>query len=309
MKFCAQCGNQVEDGVKFCTECGKEIDTASPSPDPEPIPAPQPIEPNGDDKKAKKDKPEKKGKGKTIAIIVAIVLVIAMIGSCGGEESDDAADDSTQQSQTSTSDESTEPDPEPEPEPEPDPEPEPEPTFLDTLEMFGTFDAVTESGSGDSVIDIPNAGLPMLIDVKHNGGGNVAVWLVDSDGNEIDLLVNEIGVWSGTVTTYSNFKNATMLSIEADSSWDITFRPMASMDKAESGSSFSGCDVVYIDTDPITKVTFDNDGDSNFAVWGIGMNDYDLLVNEIGAYNGTVVWNENQSFFIVESNGNWSVSW
>ena len=35
----------------------------------------------------------------------------------------------------------------------------------------------------------------------------------------------------------------------------------------------------------------------------------DWLVASIGAYDGTVVWNQRQSFFVVEADGEWTVDW
>jgi hypothetical protein len=54
----------------------------------------------------------------------------------------------------------------------------------------------------------------------HSGSSNFAVWAVDGSGKQIDLLVNEIGPYSGTVlmplaTRY--------LSVDAaNASWSAT---------------------------------------------------------------------------------------
>lgn len=183
-------------------------------------------------------------------------------------------------------------------------------SFVSTLRSLGDFEAQTLTGVGDSVIDIPCAGKPCLMTVSHDGGSNFVVKSVDASGNSVDLLINHIGPYSGVVTDYTDYSTSRMLEINADGNWTIVFSPLHSMTKAESGASFTGCNVVYIESpSAITKVAFTHDGSSNFVVKGIGMNSSKLLVNEIGAYNGTVVWNEPKSFFIVEADGNWTVTY
>lgn len=182
-------------------------------------------------------------------------------------------------------------------------------SFLGTLAAISPFEAATLSGSGDDVIDIPCIGYPCIIELTHDGNSNFAVKSIDKNGNNVDLLVNEIGAYNGTVTTYFDYSDSAMLEITADGSWTATFKPLASITKAENGSTFAGDGVVYIDENQLTKLSFSHDGESNFAVKAVGMNDSGLLVNEIGAYSGTVVWNQPQSFFIVSADGNWTISW
>ena len=182
-------------------------------------------------------------------------------------------------------------------------------TFLGTLALLSSFEEVSLSGVGDDVIDIPCAGIPCIIELTHDGSSNFAVKSIDANGGSVDLLVNEIGMYSGIVTTYFDSKDSAMLEINANGNWTATFKPLTSMQKAENGSTFTGDNVVYIDEGKLTKIAFSHDGSSNFAVKGVGLNSSKLLVNEIGAYNGTVAWNQPQSFFVVSADGNWTVSW
>lgn len=181
--------------------------------------------------------------------------------------------------------------------------------FADTLGQFGAFDPVTVEGSGDDVIDIPCAGKPCLMSVTYSGAHNFVVEAIDSDGSMVDLLVNTIGSYDGTVTDYQRYKKATNLQIESSGPWSVTFFPMSAMTQATNGYQGSGDDVVYIDEPKITKLHFTNSAEHNFVVMAIGMSKSDLLVNEIGSYDGTVSWSQNQSFLIVNSSGNWTVSW
>lgn len=178
-----------------------------------------------------------------------------------------------------------------------------------TLNSMGSFDTVTVDGSGDDVVDIPCAGSPCIMSVSSSGGGHFAVKTMDSSGNQTDLLVNEIAPYSGIVTDYLDYKDSTMLQISADGSWSITFSPMSEITLAESGDSFVGDNVVGIDASELSKIGFTHDGESNFTVKAIGMNKSNLLVNEIGSYDGTVIWNEPQSFFIVSADGTWTITY
>ena len=56
--------------------------------------------------------------------------------------------------------------------------------------------------------------------VTHDGSSNIALWSVDENGQDIDLLVNEIGGYEGKVAL--NFgEDPAALRIEADGAWTI----------------------------------------------------------------------------------------
>ena len=54
--------------------------------------------------------------------------------------------------------------------------------------------------------------------------------------------------------------------------------------------------------------TLSHDGDSNFAIWAWGVAGRDLLVNEIGAYDGTVLVESGLSIWDITADGNWTVT-
>lgn len=182
-------------------------------------------------------------------------------------------------------------------------------SFLTTLEGLGSFESSTLTGTGDDVIDIPCAGIPCLMTMTHDGTSIFSVHTVDASGEEVDLLVYTIGAYSGTVTSYTNFTDAKMLSIKADGPWSVTFTPMKDMPALTNGAEYYGDGIYYIDTDSLTKIHFTNNGDGVFSVNGVGLSDADLLVYEVGAYDRTVIWNEPKSFLIVKSDGAWTATW
>ena len=182
--------------------------------------------------------------------------------------------------------------------------------IISALQGYGMFDEVTISGSGDDVIELPASGVPMIIEITYSGNSNFIIWTLDSSGDQVDLLVNTIGSYSGTVTSWTDYEDTALLSITASGSWSITFKPMCLMDELVSGETYSNDDVRYIATDDLLTLDVTYSGDGNFIIWGIGFDDVDLLVNEIDYYDGTVVWSEPQSFLIVTADdGDWTVTW
>lgn len=181
--------------------------------------------------------------------------------------------------------------------------------FQSVLTALGTFEEITYTGSGDDVITLENPGYPVIMDITYSGESNFIVHSVDSYGEDVDLLVNTVGSYSGTVTDYTDYSDVTMLSVNSSGEWSITVKPMDSMLELVNGQSYTGDGVYYIETDELTTLTITNSGESNFIVRGIGISDTDLLVNDIGDYSGTVIWTEPWSFLIVLSEGTWTVSW
>ncbi len=172
-------------------------------------------------------------------------------------------------------------------------------SFTDTLAGLGDFEQVVLAGNGDDVVDLPCAGMPCLMDVSYVGEHNFSVKHLNSAEESEDLLVNEIGEYFGTVTTYNDLVDSAMLEIHASGDWSITVRPMSSVLPLENGIPYQGSNVLYIDVDDMSRLNITNAGARNFVVRGVGLDRRDILVNEIGDYSGTVAWNQGQCFLIV----------
>ena len=56
----------------------------------------------------------------------------------------------------------------------------------------------------------------------HGGRANFAIWLLDSQGDRISLLVNDIGKYSGEKLVTIDYQDDYILDIKADGEWDIT---------------------------------------------------------------------------------------
>ena len=160
-------------------------------------------------------------------------------------------------------------------------------------------------GSGDYVakgLKVTNYG---ILHVSHSGNSNFVVKLYKDNSYE-DLLVNTIGDYSGDV--FVDGSGEYELEIKADGAWNITSNGLSIDDK----TSFSGTG------DSVTGITshsggnwkITNSGKSNFVVkqYGISSGYMDLLVNEIGSYNGVVKAESGDDiFFVVKSDGNWTI--
>ena len=65
--------------------------------------------------------------------------------------------------------------------------------------------------------------------------------------------------------------------------------------------------LVFDFSDSGGAATLTHNGDSNFAVWAWGSTGRDLLVNEIGAYDGTVLVESGLVTWDVSADGDWTV--
>lgn len=77
------------------------------------------------------------------------------------------------------------------------------------------------------------------------------------------------------------------------------------MPKGANAASGKGDSVVQL-TDKITKAAVTNQGEANFVVEVVSDEGYDLAVNEIGSYQGTVPL-RGPALVQVTSSGNWSI--
>ena len=99
-------------------------------------------------------------------------------------------------------------------------------TPISTIISATPSQAVT--GQGDSVVNCElRPGRP-VIEITHRGDGNFAIWLYDDHG-ERDLLVNEIGFYSGSSLirvddgSYDSFSSGPcFMEIKADGEWSLT---------------------------------------------------------------------------------------
>lgn len=153
--------------------------------------------------------------------------------------------------------------------------------------------------------------------MTYSGQGNFQIWLLDNNGQKVELLVNEIGSFNGAKAVGIDSKGTYLLDISADSQWSVKIeqpRPItaSSIPKTFTGVGQQVSELVMI---PKGLATFrmTHNGSSNFQVWLLDDNgqSVELLVNEIGSFNGSkAVGIENTGIYLLDisADGNWSIS-
>ncbi|MDA1387972.1 MULTISPECIES: hypothetical protein [Glycomyces] len=188
-------------------------------------------------------------------------------------------------------------------------EPSEETDTEDFFSQFSSFEPVTQSGTGDSVIDLP---APQgIITASHNGSSNFALSVLDSGNAMSELPINVIGSYEGT-TAYGMdelSEDAAALEIVADGDWEITVAPVTDAPEFSDSQAAQG-DGVYLYTGGPATWALSHDGESNFAIVYVSDSLFgsELLVNEIGPYEGTVAVTSGPGVVIVIADGEWSLS-
>lgn len=165
------------------------------------------------------------------------------------------------------------------------------------------------AGAGADVVTITKHGTgPQVAVITHSGYSNFAVHTLDASMGNTDLLVNTIGNYSGTVLfdVRTSRGETTALKITADGSWTVKLVPLASVRSFDGSAPMTGRgDDVFYYKGAAKPATFTHNGSSNIAVHTYGTRT-DLLINEIGAYTGTVVWAP--GLYKVTADGDWSAT-
>ena len=152
--------------------------------------------------------------------------------------------------------------------------------------------------------------------MTHNGQSNFAIWLLDTQGNTVDLLVNDIGPFDGSTAVGIQQSENYLLNVTADGNWTVVIMqpapvtdlqpPLTLSENGQKASDFFHLSQGLI----IFRMT--HDGQSNFAIWLLDTqgNTVDLLVNDIGPFDGSTAVGIQQSenyLLNVTADGNWTV--
>lgn len=166
----------------------------------------------------------------------------------------------------------------------------------------------TVSGNGDDVVtDVMVGDGIYRVHFTHNGRSNFIIKSYDADRNK-DLLVNEIGRYDGSVLLSGTAPYS--FEIDADGAWSYTIERLAkTSDVAFSGK---GDYVTELSSEAQSGVwKFAHDGSSNFIVRAYTTDGRDLLINEIGAYEGkkmVEVPAGSNIMFEITADGNWAIA-
>jgi hypothetical protein len=158
-----------------------------------------------------------------------------------------------------------------------------------------------------------------IFEITHTGGeSNFSVILMKSNGDWVDLLVNEIGEYSGKKAIGIDKSGSYLLDIEADGNWTVNItqpRPSSGVKKPVTFTG-KGDDVpqfINIKKKGLVRFNMSHDGESNFAIWLMDGNGkyVDLLANEIGSFSGSKALKiRKKGIYLLDitADGNWSVS-
>ena len=173
---------------------------------------------------------------------------------------------------------------------------------------FGTFTPVTQTGTGDNIIALPAGTKAGIVTATHDGSSNFSLSVLDaSNASTGQLLMNTIGAYRGTTAYgFTALGKGTTIRLTADGNWTITISPVSTAPAIVPSGAGDG---VFLYSGKAGKLTVAHDGSSNFTVTEeTGKTfPYGLLMNEIGAYSGTVPLSSGPSVIVVGADGNWTL--
>lgn len=176
------------------------------------------------------------------------------------------------------------------------------------VDTYGTFEAVTEIGTGDSLITLPAGATAGLVTAQYDGGSNFSISVLNAANESTgELLVNTIGAYTGTTAYgFQSFSEGVTLQVTANAAWTITMSPISTA--APLAASGAG-DSVYFYEGPAGQLTASYSGSSNFVVFQQTSDDFNfgLLINEIGTYAGTVPLTAGPSVLTVTADAPWTL--
>jgi hypothetical protein len=175
----------------------------------------------------------------------------------------------------------------------------------------------TYKGRGSKVVRIKDGGRAWLVSLAHKGKSNFTVEIIDAKGKEVDLLVNTIGKYKGTVAFnlvdgyLTDRAKIAAVKINADGPWAMKLQPPTAA-PAWSGPVAKGVGDRVLrlpaKSSGLTTVKAAHTGTSNFVVESFTDDGSDLAINEIGKYKGEVQMPDDTIYVTVEADGAWKLT-
>lgn len=177
-----------------------------------------------------------------------------------------------------------------------------------TQDTTGLAPAQHYEGTGPMTIDLPalpTSSLTMAT-ITHSGDSTFAVYTTDAKHQQLDLVVNQLGHYAGTVPLNFDADDPRGLDVQASGPWTIDVKSVLYAPQFDTTTSGSGDDIrVY--TGVAGTAAIHATGTSNFAIRHYSQSGTVLVVNEIGAVDGTYPWPAGVAFVQVLSNGPWTI--
>jgi hypothetical protein len=188
--------------------------------------------------------------------------------------------------------------------PKPTNTPRPTPTFTPTPAPIDL------SGKGNSIVNVEKWNGPALARIIYMGVGNFAVVNYGPDDERLNLLVNTIGKYEGTVPLdFLDGEQTVRLEVKSSGPWEMHVVPLGEVRFVDIPGKFDGKgdDVVYLSGDNPDVMKVDaSDASGNFVIWGYG-NSRNLLVNELAPYTGDSLMTSDTKVLAINAEGSWSI--
>ena len=153
--------------------------------------------------------------------------------------------------------------------------------------------------------------------MTHTGTSNFSITLMDSDGQRVELLVNEIGKFDGAKAVGIAKKGEYILDISANGKWTVEIeqpRPTTAETKPKAFTGTGQQVLPFVKLDKgLTTFKLKHTGKSNFSVLLMDKNGNreELLVNEIGDFDGSKAVGLSRSgiyLLDISADGVWTIS-
>lgn len=259
--------------------------------------------------------PRRSRRVRNIALIaLGLCLLVGFIGSLASRNGSQSAPTPRTRSEAVAA--VTQP-PEPTATPRPTRTPPPTATPQPTPTPVPTVAPQDLRGTGQRVVKVQLAPGLAVFAMKHTGKSNFAITLLESSGDPIDLLVNEIGSFTGSTAVAIPEAATYVLNVDADGPWQIHItqpRPdTAAVDQPPVKLEGKGAAVSqFLRLSGLVTFTAKHTGRSNFAITVLHDDGRpaDLIVNEIGNYDGSQASRFTAGEYILKiaADGPWTIS-
>lgn len=169
---------------------------------------------------------------------------------------------------------------------------------------------ITLSGSGDDIVDFVKWEGAAIGIFTNSGSSNFIVKSFDQAGEYVDLLINTIGSYQGTVPIdFSSDEQTSRLEIKSSGSWEVQILPIdyARTETVPGIITGNTDDVVILTGEDPDLVKATSTGKSNFIVISYSPSDRDLIFNEISPYSGTAMLDSSTILLTISAEGDWSL--
>lgn len=170
----------------------------------------------------------------------------------------------------------------------------------------------TFGGSGNKTLHIRNVINTCLLYAKYDGSGNFVIRSYDSNGNQIDLVVNAVGPYEGTHLANYGPQTIDSLQVESGGPWTITFKPMSMITSVSVPGKYSGKndETIQLDGGIPAVMHIDARHDrKNLAIWSFDTSFAGkLILDKTAPYTGQVNLSSKSSYLQIDAVGSWTLT-